>query len=210
MEYRQNTNHSKIIAGGGDGNSHEAKSERAKERNRYDDGTFAPESDGNVGKAKGEEGGTDSKGGGKEDAPEVVELDENSELARRVEGLYENKRYKVIMEYLRETIGNEEIKFHDGITAKMDGGDAKKIARDAYHKGSGLRRTAELSVVQQLIENARYKKTVARDHDKFSSCRYYAVTTRYKGVEDRLLLNVGKNKFTGAYHFHAITHDEEK
>ena len=146
----------------------------------------------------------------KDNKPEVVELDENSELARRVEGLYENKRYKVIMEYLRETIGNEEIKFHDGITAKMDGGDAKKIARDAYHKGSGLRRTAELSVVQQLIENARYKKTVARDHDKFSSCRYYAVTTRYKGVEDRLLLNVGKNKFTGAYHFHAITHDEEK
>lgn len=146
----------------------------------------------------------------KDGKPEVVELDENSELARRVEGLYENKRYKVIMEYLRETIGNEEIKFHDGITAKMDGGDAKKIARDAYHKGSGLRRTAELSVVQQLIENARYKKTVARDHDKFSSCQYYAVTTRYKGVEDRLLLNVGKNKFTGAYHFHAITHDEEK
>ena len=165
---------------------------------------------GGGGKAKDDNGGTDSKGGGKEDAPEVVELDENSELARRVEGLYENKRYKVIMEYLRETIGNEEIKFHDGITAKMDGGDAKKIARDAYHKGSGLRRTAELSVVQQLIENARYKKTVARDHDKFSSCRYYAVTTRYKGVEDRLLLNVGKNKFTGAYHFHAITHDEEK
>ena len=165
---------------------------------------------GGGGKAKDDNGGTDSKGGGKEDAPEVVELDENSELARRVEGLYENKRYKVIMEYLRETIGNEEIKFHDGITAKMDGGDAKKIARDAYHKGSGLRRTAELSVVQQLIENARYKKTVARDHDKFSSCRYYAVTTRYKGVEDRLMLNVGKNKFTGAYHFHAITHDEEK
>ncbi len=165
---------------------------------------------GGGGKAKDDNDGTNSKGGGKEDAPDVVELDENSELARRVEGLYENKRYKVIMEYLRETIGNEEIKFHDGITAKMDGGDAKKIARDAYHKGSGLRRTAELSVVQQLIENARYKKTVARDHDKFSSCRYYAVTTRYKGVEDRLLLNVGKNKFTGAYHFHAITHDEEK
>lgn len=34
----------------------------------------------------------------------VVELDENSELARRVKGLYENKRYNVIMEYLRETI----------------------------------------------------------------------------------------------------------
>ena len=140
----------------------------------------------------------------------VVELDENSELARCVKGLYENKRYKAIMEYLREAIGNEDIKFHDGITAKMDGGDAKKIARDAYHKGSVLRRTAELSVVQQFIENARYKKTVARDHDKFSSCRYYAVTTRYNGVEDQLLLNVGKNKFTGAYHFHAITHDEEK
>ena len=52
--------------------------------------------------------------------------------------------------------------------AKMDGGDAKKIARDAFHKGSGLRRTAELSVAQKLIDNARYVKTEEREHNKFS------------------------------------------
>ena len=165
---------------------------------------------GGGGNAKDDNGGTDSKGGGKEDAPDVVELDENSELMKRVEGLYENKRYKAIMDYLRETIGSADIKFHDGIMAKMDGGDAKKIARDAFHKGSGLRRTAELSVAQKLIDNARYVKTEEREHNKFSSCRYYEVKTRYKGVDENLLLNVGKNKFTGDYHFHAITHDTKK
>lgn len=40
MEYRQNTNHSKIIANGG-GNSHEALSERATNQNRDDDGKFS-------------------------------------------------------------------------------------------------------------------------------------------------------------------------
>lgn len=40
MEYRQNTNHSKIIADGG-GNSHEALSERATNQNRDDDGKFS-------------------------------------------------------------------------------------------------------------------------------------------------------------------------
>lgn len=39
-EYRQNTNHSKIIADG-DGNSHEALSERATNQNRDDDGKFS-------------------------------------------------------------------------------------------------------------------------------------------------------------------------
>ena len=94
--------------------------------------------------------------------------------------------------------------------AEIEGGDAKKIARDAFHKGSGLRRTAELSVAQKLIDNARYVKTEEREHNKFSSCRYYEVKTRYKGVDENLLLNVGKNKFTGYYHFHAITHDTKK
>ena len=53
--------------------------------------------------------------------------------------------------------------------AKIEGGDAKKIARDAFHKGSGLRRTAELSVAQKLIDNARYVKTEEHEHNKFSS-----------------------------------------
>ena len=39
MEYRQNTSHSKI-ASGGDGNSHEALSERATNQNRDGDGKF--------------------------------------------------------------------------------------------------------------------------------------------------------------------------
>lgn len=54
-EYRQNTGYDKIIKDGG-GNSSTAKSERAKERSRFDDGRFAPE-----GAGGGEQNTSDSQ-----------------------------------------------------------------------------------------------------------------------------------------------------
>ena len=163
---------------------------------------------GGGGNAKDDNDGTNSKGGGKEDAPDVVELDENSELMKRVEGLSRKERVKAVENYLREVLGGREIEFHDGIKATVTGRDAKKLANDTYHAEKGERRTAELSEVEKLIDAARFvKEGKVEEHnkDRFSKFRYYSVKTRYKGSEEVLLLNVGRNIYTNKYQFYAIT-----
>ena len=144
----------------------------------------------------------------KDDKPEVVELDENSELMKRVEGLSRKERVKAVENYLREVLGGREIEFHDGIKATVTGRDANKLAHDTYHSEKGERRTAELSEVEKLIDAARFlKEGNVEEHnkDRFSKFRYYSVTTRYKGSEEVLLLNVGRNIYTGKYQLYAIT-----
>jgi|GEM_PF-4159654 len=138
----------------------------------------------------------------------VVELDENSELMKRVEGLSRKERVKAVENYLREVLGGREIEFHDGIKATVTGRDANKLARDTYHAEKGERRTAELAEVEKLIGNARYQengKVIGHNEEKFTMFRYYAVTTRYKGEEETLRFNVGKDKYTGKYRLYAIT-----
>lgn len=144
----------------------------------------------------------------KNDKPEVVELDENSELARRVDGLLQKERVKAAENYLREVLGGKEIIFHDGIKATVSGRDANKLARDTYHADKGMRRTAELAQIEKLISNARYQedsKVIGHNEDKFTTFRYYAVTTSYKGEKETLRFNVGKDKYTGKYRLYAIT-----
>lgn len=69
----------------------------------------------------------------------MVELDENSELMRRVEGLSRKERVKAVENYLREVLGGKEIIFHDGIKATVTGRDANKLARDTYQAEKGIR-----------------------------------------------------------------------
>ena len=184
------------------------KGKRQYEGGKHNASATQTEGEGSTANAKGDEGGTDSKGGGKEDAPDVVELDENSELMKRVEGLSRKERVKAVENYLREVLGGREIEFHDGIKATVTGRDANKLARDAYHAEKGMRRTAELAQVEKLIDAARYVKDGEVDghnKDHFSKFRYYGVTTRYKGNDEVLFLNVGKNIYTEKYQFYAIT-----
>lgn len=144
----------------------------------------------------------------KDNKPEVVELDENSELMKRVEGLSRKERVKAVENYLREVLGGREIEFHDGIKATVTGRDANKLAHDTYHSEKGERRTAELAEIEKLIGAARYVKdgeVEEHNRDRFSKFRYYGVTTRYKGNDEVLLLNVGKNIYTGKYQFYTIT-----
>lgn len=154
---------------------------------------------------------TDSNGGeqrGTTAKSEVVELDDNSELAKRVKGLSQKERVKEVENYLREVLGGREIEFSDGIKATVSNNDANKLARDTYHPEKGMRRTAELAEANRLVKNARFEKdgeVVGHNKDKFSSFRYYVVTTRYKGEEEALRLNVGKNIHTNKYQFYAIT-----
>ena len=137
-----------------------------------------------------------------------MELDENSELMKRVEGLSRKERVKAVENYLREVLGGREIEFHDGIKATVTGRDANKLARDTYNAEKAMRRTAELAQVEKLISNARYQedsKVIGHNEDKFTTFRYYTVTTSYKEEKETLRFNVGKDKYTGKYRLYAIT-----
>lgn len=141
----------------------------------------------------------------------VVELDENSELMKRVEGLKGRARTKAIANYIVEVLGGRSMTLHDGISAVVDNADLIKMAQDAFPHARGLRRTTELGEIAKIIDNARYSHSDYNAmYNKFSAFRYYAVKTRYKGEDETILLNIGKNKFTGKYNFYTITVDDDK
>ena len=136
----------------------------------------------------------------KDDKPEVVDLDENSELARLIASSDRNK-YDTIRRYLIENFGGRELELSDGKKAVIDKSDAKEFAHKAYGK-----RVSELSELEKLANKARFVVQVNDvQHNKFQAFRYYEVKTRYKGEESGILLNVGIHAYDKTWHLYAIT-----
>ena len=59
----------------------------------------------------------------------VVDLSNDNELSRRVEGLNKNKRYAAIKEYILSELSEQPITLSDGRKAVVDGGDAKHLSK---------------------------------------------------------------------------------
>lgn len=154
---------------------------------------------GGSGKAKDDNGGANSKGGGKEDAPDVVELDESSELARLIASSDRNK-YDTIRRYLIENFGGRELELSDGKKAVIDKSDAKELAHKADNK-----RTAEIAELEAIIKKARFLMEKAVSHNKFTAFRYYTAPIRYKGELSEIILNVGIHSYDKKLHLYAIT-----
>lgn len=130
----------------------------------------------------------------------VVELDENSELARLIASSDRNK-YDTIRRYLIENFGGRELELSDGKKAVIDKSDAKELAHKAYD-----RRVAELSMLENLASKARFIGQANNvQHNKFHAFRYYEVKTRYKGEDGGILLNVGIHAYDKTLHLYAIT-----
>ena len=154
---------------------------------------------------------TDSNGGKSEEKgaaakSEVVELDDNSELARLIASSDKNK-YDTIRRYLIENFGGKELELSDGKKAIIDKSDAKELAHKAYGK-----RIAELYELKQIIANAVFaiQKNVV-EHNKFNAFRYYEAKTKYKGNTSRIVLNVGVEKANEKLHLYSITnHPKDK
>lgn len=158
----------------GDGNSSEALSERAKERNRYDDGTFAPESDGNVGKAKGDEGGTDSKGGGKhsneqpEDITELLgEEFKGVKGQQAVDKLMQEKRGHVKGAFHREDIGDIDLIWGD------DTCGLQHILSRREEQGINAREFVQ--DLAEVVEKGQYRRRNDRGNFEFLHGRKMAV-----------------------------------
>lgn len=136
----------------------------------------------------------------KDGKPEVVELDENLELARLIASSDRNK-YDTIRRYLIVNFGGRELELSDGKKAVIDKSDAKELAHKAYD-----RRVAELSMLENLASKARFIGQVNDVQDnKFQAFRYYEVKTRYKGEDGGILLNVGIHAYDKTLHLYAIT-----
>ena len=138
--------------------------------------------------------------------PEVVELDENSELARLIASSDRNK-YDTIRRYLIENFGGRELELSDGKKAVIDNKDAKELSHKAYGK-----RVAELSELKRIIANAAFLiQTDDVEHNKFKAFRYYEALTKYKGNISRIVLNVGVEKANEKLHLYSITnHPKDK
>lgn len=134
----------------------------------------------------------------------IVELDSDNELARLIASS-DDKKYKVIRDYLIANFGGEELELPDGKTAVIDKSDAKELAHKADSK-----RTAELAVLKDIISKSEYfGGTNNVEHNKFEAFRYYLTRTKYNNEIHEIWLNVGKAKYANdEWHLYAITKKE--
>lgn len=135
----------------------------------------------------------------KDDKPEVVELNENSELARLIASSDRNK-YDTIRRYLIENFGGRELELSDGKKAVIDKSDAKELAHKADSK-----RAAEIAELEKIIKKATFLTENKVEHNKFSAFRYYTAPVRYKGERTEIILNVGIHSYDKKLHLYAIT-----
>ena len=129
----------------------------------------------------------------------MVELDENSELARLIASSDRNK-YDTIRRYLIENFGGRELELSDGKKAVIDKSDAKELAHKADSK-----RTAEIAELKKIIKKATFLTEKNVKHNKFSAFRYYTAPVKYKGEKTEIILNVGIHSYDKKLHLYAIT-----
>ena len=132
---------------------------------------------------------------------EVIDLSMDTELAKKVGGLYGAEKYKKIQEYILEVLGNQPINLSDGKQAIVDRSDALHIANKAATK-----KTAQIARIKELVENAEiYAEDKNVEHNKFNYFCYYKADVRFGEEVFPIYLNVGKSINDGKYHIYDIT-----
>ncbi|MBQ9841627.1 MAG: hypothetical protein IJO42_00780 [Clostridia bacterium] len=145
-------------------------------------------------------GGTMLNGSGK-DVP-VVDLSDDSELAKRIEGLKGSPKYKVIQEYILDVIGNEPFRLSDGKIAVVDKRDAKHLAAGTIEH----RQIATIAKIKELVESAVLcAEAPEAVHNKFKHFWYYQALIQYDGDTFPIYLNIGETINDNTYHLYAIT-----
>ncbi len=135
------------------------------------------------------------------DAGDVIDLTNDSDLAKLVEGVYGSEKYKRIQKYILDVLGDQPIVLSDGREAIVDNRDALHIANK-----SGAEKTAQLAQLKKLIETAElYAQDKHPQHNKFDHFFYYRTYVKYGEETIPLFLNVGRGKNDGKYHLYDIT-----
>lgn len=131
----------------------------------------------------------------------TIDLSDNNELSKLVDGVHGSKRYKAIAEYIINVLGNEEITLSDGTVAIVDKRDAAHIASNA-----GSSKTRQIAKIKDLVTQAElYAYDNNAEHNKFDQFLYYQAMVRYADEEFPLYLNVGRGLNDKKYHIYDIT-----
>ena len=137
----------------------------------------------------------------------VVDLSNDSELAKRVKGLSKAEKNVVIQQYILDALGDEPFRLSDGKIAVVDRSDAHHIAYGTQTKKD----VAQVAEVKRLVENARfYAEATDVTHKKFDYFSYYEAVVRYQGEEMPIYLNVGRAKNDHTYHLYDIKVENKK
>ena len=130
-----------------------------------------------------------------------IDLSTDNELSARIGNIHGAERYKAIAKYIREVLGNENIKLSDGRLAIVDNSDALHIAN-----GAAPKKTAKIAKIKEIVQQA---KLYARDsnpvHNKFDFFYYYKLDVSLGGETFPVYLNVGRAKNDGKFHIYDIT-----
>lgn len=61
-------------------------------------------------------------------------------------------------------------------------------------------------MLKELIDNSTFDNEASpyKEHRKFKEFRYYVATIRFKGIDSKIWINVGKSKFDSIYHLYDI------
>ena len=132
---------------------------------------------------------------------EIIDLTQDNELADALNGLSGSAKYKVIQNYILDTLMDQPVVLSDGKLAIVDRRDALHIANK-----SGTEKTAQVSEIKEIVEKAKlYAEDTNVEHDKFNYFCYYKSLVRYKAQTMPIFINVGKGINDGKYHIYDIT-----
>ena len=132
----------------------------------------------------------------------VIDLSNDTELAKRVEGKHGSERYNAIRDYILDELSGIDVVLSDGNNAVVDRKDAQHIAHKA-----GDKKTRAISEIKRLVERAKLIATEnSVDNNKFRNFRYYEASVRYHDKTFPVYVNVGIAKNDGSYHIYDITH----
>ena len=130
----------------------------------------------------------------------VIDLSDDNELSRIVDGVYGSAKYKKIAQYILDVLGSENIKLSDGRIAVVDKSDAMHIANKAASK-----KTAQIGKIKELVESAQLYAEDTAEHNKFDHFYYYRSDVKYEGETFPIYLNVGRGITDSKYHLYDIT-----
>ena len=136
----------------------------------------------------------------------VVDLSDDNELSKTVEGLHGNARYTVIRDYILTSLEEQPVTLSDGKKAIIDRSDAKHIASN-----SGRKKKMQIFKIKKFIKNPLL---VAEDPSKkvgkFEHFYYYEVAVKYEDEIYPIYLNVGKARNDSTYHLYDITQKNKR
>lgn len=132
---------------------------------------------------------------------EVIVLQKNNDLSKRISNLHGSERYKIIANYILSELSEQPILLSDGKKAIVDKSDASHIA-----KASGEKKATVIFELKELIQKSQlFAEERSTKERKFDYFYYYKVNVKYGKDIFPIFVNVGRARNDATYHIYDIT-----